>query len=446
MVGLNLGPTNGAETETEAQEVKPEVQDVEPDIVLTLNGGKKEMDSATIPVQWWLSEEVIEQNPQHIIFFEQNESEKNDIHTNNHDGRRYACRVEDAVKYLQMLSPGYHRLMVVVVGGSSNDNALEEVENLLNDEHYSCKDYTYSLSWSDVERGKKPREDAQIIAATIEEFEVPEELFAKKPETKRGKAMWWWANFFFNKNPRDECAYRKRKIVAFTIQPFLATIVFFIAFGIGGTIFALYVLLASLALLFVGYRPRPILREMWRAFTFQREPEWDVRKFDQWDTHGPVYRLWSISEDGKEIYMPITPLVVTIYTSGIAMILAGLYYLLRSASVDFWLIILITAVALTAATFAFRLIAKCLSAVYAKSKERRRIERQLTEDVEAIQRTNEQEARRQWLIENFELSKQTDVVRLDQLPVPPTFSGKVAQKFRVSYWALKAKVCKPFAK
>jgi len=69
-------------------------------IDVTLNGGKKEMNSATIPIEWWLSKEVIETDPHYIIFFEQNQGEKNHGYRNGECGRRYACKVTDAFKYI----------------------------------------------------------------------------------------------------------------------------------------------------------------------------------------------------------------------------------------------------------------------------------------------------------------------------------------------------------
>jgi len=37
-------------------------------------------------------------------------------------------------------------------------------------------------------------------------------------------------------------------------------------------------------------------------------------------------------------------------------------------------------------------------------------------------------------------------VDLKKLPKPLTTEKKIVQKFRVSYWALKAEICKPFSK
>jgi len=50
------------------------------------------------------------------------------------------------------------------------------------------------------------------------------------------------------------------------------------------------------------------------------------------------------------------------------------------------------------------------------------------------------------MLRNFDLSKKTGEVYLDRIPTPPDLQSKVIQKFRINYWTLKAKVCKPFSK
>jgi hypothetical protein len=51
-----------------------------------------------------------------------------------------------------------------------------------------------------------------------------------------------------------------------------------------------------------------------------------------------------------------------------------------------------------------------------------------------------------WLLKNFELSNKTDEIYFDRLPTPLTFRQRAIQKFRVSFWTLKAKICKPYPK
>lgn len=414
------------------------MDEIKSGIAITLNGGKKEMDSATIPVEWWLSEEVINKGPKYIVFFEQNKSEKDDEWESSMRGRRYACKVTDAIKYIQLFSPGYHRLMAVVICGENDEIAYRIAGNYLNrNGMYNVANYIFPLRWSEIENGEHP---IDTTAATIEEFEVPEELFAKKPETKLSKIVWWWTNFCHKSTPRDQCQYRRRKIWAFTVQvPIIAAC--FVILSVITCIHCLYTTLAYLAVLFVGYRPLPLLELLWDAITFKRFPSSKLRRFDRWDTERKsIYKLWSI-KNGKAVYMPVTPLMVVMCTLTTLTFLAGLYLFLSIIGIKswIWLLIILAVIAIISA-----IIVRIETAPELKEKRKKKSEEIIRKRISA--RKVLQEKQRKWLLENFELSKKTDTVRLDQLPVPQTATGKIVQKFKVSYWALKARVCKPFAK
>ena len=408
-------------------------------ISVVLNGGKKEMNSATIPIEWWFSKEIIEKDPKYIVFFEQDEDGKKNKYNSNEHGRRYACEVLDAFKYLQLFSPGYHRIMVIVVTGETDEKALGVVKQLL--KRKDLYRYDVSLDWKKAEHNNPPSDDAGLIASTVEEFEVPQGLFAHRPETKLGKAIWKWANLWFNYDPRDECDYRKRRIMAFTLQPPLMAFWYFIKYAIGGSIYSLYVFLASIVILFVGYRPRPILNEMWKAFTFKRYAELDVRRYcyDDLPCGESLYRLWSIKkircEGGfKEVekYMPITPWQVTLIVGAIM----GIHYF------KMWIIF-----GVLSATVAFIvLVAHIFSRYLDRTTPGRREKRRLKATEKRKRQEIDRELIRKWMLRNFDLSKKTGEVYLDRIPTPPDLQSKVIQKFRINYWTLKAKVCKPFSK
>ena len=403
--------------------------DTKTGIEVILNGGKEEMNSATIPIEWWFSKEVIDREPKYILIFEQSKEEKErDFGKNDSYGRRYICKVSDAIKFLQIFSPGYHRVMVVVLGGSS---AEYDAKHYLGHNDYDY--YRTSINWENA-KDNTLKNMRSIMGSTVEEFEVPEELFGKKPKTKLGKLMWKWANLWFKKNPRDECEYRKRKIVAFTIQPPLTILWWLIKYGIGGILNALYVLLASLVILFVGFRPKPILKEMWQAFIFQRDAEWDVKRFEDWQTErDTAYRLWSRKETKDKDdklkyeykYMPITPLYVAL---GLSIIGCLIYVVsINVLSLAALLVIIVTTTVLVYLSILTYKKVKSAISTEAKRKEENRRKRF-----------------KDWLLKNFELSNKTDEIYFDRLPTPLTFRQRAIQKFRVSFWTLKAKVCKPY--
>ena len=73
---------------------------VDPDIKVVLNGGKREMDAATIPIQWFFSKEVIEKKPEYLLFFEQNKKEVEEGLASAREGHRYVCRVSEGTKFI----------------------------------------------------------------------------------------------------------------------------------------------------------------------------------------------------------------------------------------------------------------------------------------------------------------------------------------------------------
>ena len=51
-----------------------------------------------------------------------------------------------------------------------------------------------------------------------------------------------------------------------------------------------------------------------------------------------------------------------------------------------------------------------------------------------------------WLAKNYSLGQKTEKVNLLNLPVPLAKKERVAQVFRVSFWALKAKIYRPYSR
>ncbi len=87
----------------------------------------------------------------------------------------------------------------------------------------------------------------ELLGSGCVEVDVPEELFAKKPWD------WEWTNDYFDSLPSDQCAFRKRRLFAFTIQPIFVGVKY--AFiGIGAVVSWFLSLCAAILLLSVGIR------------------------------------------------------------------------------------------------------------------------------------------------------------------------------------------------
>ncbi|MEW6617633.1 MAG: hypothetical protein AB1333_04435 [Patescibacteria group bacterium] len=196
-----------------------------PNIRLVVNGGSTVLDSATIPVEWHLSDELISKNPQYVVICD---------HENTLDyfkerrglscGNRYFCKVTDLVKYLQLFTSGKHHLVIMVFYGC---DAEAEAQKYLRRNKDSAG-WRETVWYTDVE-GKS----SYGKETTVFEFEVPKELFAQKPETGFSALIWKWTNGWYSEKPIDECEYRKRKIFAFTIKPPLFLLFYSVVFVIG---------------------------------------------------------------------------------------------------------------------------------------------------------------------------------------------------------------------
>lgn len=435
-----------------------------PRVEIVLNGGKNELDSATVPIRWWFSDEAIEKEPEYLIFYEQNAKEiGDDNYYSGIKGRRYVCKVSDGVKFLQILSPGHHRLMVVAVGGRDAERAIKRC---------MCKDGRYhfesSMDFEKAESNLDLLPGYAFIASTVLEFEVPAEFFAKKPETRFSKAVWNWAHLFTKDMPIDQCHYRKQLIFAFTIQPFLVLLKY-LADAIAGSLYASYVLLASLAVLFIGYRPRPIFSEMWSAFLLRRVKEWEVRRYkygSYWSIpeylrEKSIYRLWSCkkSEDGAGytyLYIPflLTPVFLTLIAGFVFLMINSAPRLNSVASfswsdffLSFFLYFVLPVTIVWLITYCIMLPGNKAKRQEAKLEKSRHREERVHEQQAEIVRAEKIRAqqRREWFSENFGVSKRVEKVVLSEVPISPSFSGKVVQKFYIGFWAAKSKVCKPFA-
>lgn len=401
--------------------VSPALKAVSVGMEVVLNGGKEEMNSATIPVQWVFSDETIAKSPKYLLFFEQTEDESS-RHQAADYGRRYVCKVSEGVKFMPVFRPGHHRMAVLALAGS--DETVEEaVKSLLKKDR--TDDYSRSISWTHLEEGLIPSEMNYIVAAaTVVNFRVPEELFAEKPRTRLENVVWTWANLWQDNPPVDECDYRKRKIFAFTLQP--------VVFVVMAILAASYVFLASIAVFFCGYRPKNIFHEVWSALKLQRF-EFEVREYND-------YRVWEMELYGHVTkHMPVTGIELSLFV----LFLAG--FSLIDFSGEWWRVVLTVVIVLCLAFFLAFIVVLWLKRLPVSPEKKAEEEERLRQRrLEREKLYNERY--QQWLARNFKLACKPSEVDLNNLPHPLTAGGRVVQNFKVSFWVLKAWVCKPYSK
>ena len=131
-------------------------------------------------------------------------------------GARRLIPLKEAMAFLAFYHPGLHRIWATIVWESNGD--VKRLKRL-----FLAKngiDYCQMLLGSSGKLYAGPFfSDCNAVVRTlgkgILDVDIDERFFAKEPP----QWLWRWANFWFETKPRDECQFRKRCILAFTLQP-----------------------------------------------------------------------------------------------------------------------------------------------------------------------------------------------------------------------------------
>lgn len=451
-------------------------------ITLVLNGGSDEMDNSTIPVKWFFSKELAEKCPRYLVFVDQNESE-----FGIHDcGRRFIVKVEDSVEFVQFHRSGLHRLIV-----------LAFVNHAVALEYLKKNSRTSFENWINADLVLKDGKIDGCLSATLVEFVVPKELFAQPPKSKIGLLLFRYLQWP-RKNVVDECDTRRQ--VIFALPKLLVFIPWQVLKMIIFLLYVVYMLVAPPILFLFGRSPIHII-EWWGNIKDSIRCIWDfeldVRAKGSRNKYLYLYRGYSknkyYSEGKRMFFAPIILLLgvstlifaltllphlfaddggrisllypdlafLTFFVScavsprfiknkeersavilSMVFIFLGLVWLLSlifiiihgfqgtpsSVGVPFVIISLILLIAI-----AFI----CVFAVKGKieaGKEKKK-------EIKEIQEEDEQTRYKKYLLLNY--TKPEAKVNLKNLP--ETFEGsEIIKKFRVSFWTLKAKICRPY--
>lgn len=343
-----------------------ETKDKKPGLEVVLNGGQKEMDSATIPIQWFFSDEIIEKNPRYVLIIEQDKRETEDGNRSC-NGRRYVCKVSDGVTFIPFFSPGYHRITILVFGKTDvwSEDYLKRVPALFSERDKFRPFYFRGVFFDETKDCLTCLHYPYgATTGTVIEIEIPEELFAKKPKKGLAKAVWKWTNWLYETEPINECHYRRRKMLAFTLQLPLGLVYLFCVF--------IYLLFKGLILVL-----NPLAVILLRYL--KRVEEMRERKRQERSERGG--KRWEKRQEKEE------------------------------------------------------------------ERRNKRAEKAMAKlrKTEALQEA-ERERCKKWLVNNLHITRKPERVDLGNLPKPDTTTGRMVQKFRVSYWSLIAKVCRPYGK
>lgn len=258
-------------------------------------------------------------------------------------------------------------------------------------------------------------------------------------------------------DPVDECSYRRRAIYAFTLKPIfmliLVTIALVVRYG-AAVIASLWLIMAKLTVFILGWRPEPIFKDFGRIWNIKTESPCEI----DWDiTTGDNYGVWDYQ---KGQFYPVTGGAIILSTLAISMLLvlcATLSEILCNAELKHelapWafsaiLLGVLTLIAFWALSSWTKLqwIRTCRDACKAwyvkkwpkKSPQITPVPVKVEEKKELLKPTYYFE----WLKSSLNADQLPK--RVDLAKVPTAFKQPTIHKFRLSFNAMKAKVCKPF--
>ncbi len=258
---------------------------------------------------------------------------------------------------------------------------------------------------------------------------VDPRFFAKKPWRLED----WWVNLWFETPPRDQCHFRKRRLVAYTIQPPVMAVVFAIMFSMKTAIF--------LFRLMLGMR-----FNNWRVLIL-------VHRYGTRDLWGPTF--WSggsffFTDENGKIRYPIwwiwCPAVLMVLLGGV--FLMSLFKPSMLVNNEVFVPLLLYAFALGVCLSIFVLIAHVLlkGAIAVAPYVGNVLEDQLEKLAQRRREAEEAAERLRPIL--LEKSYSSFVCPADEEPAEVSVRTLPRQQrtAKLYFQALKARVCRPYAR
>lgn len=474
----------------------------ETSIGVVLNGGSNILDNATVPIMFGFNQEIIEQAPTHVLvldFSEKEQSEAEEGHSYN--AKRRIIDLRQPVNFIEFLSSGKHQLLFWFLK-FNNESQVAQFEKHILSRTYSAYELTIALQ--DPKTFIDRKSQAEYICSAEKMVEIPKIFFAQKPQSQIGKIVYKWSNRWYKTKPIDQCDYRRRRILAFTLQP-LAELLHFLLRLLIVSLMSVIHLVVSFLVLFIGgtnssdlftFFPNVWFRFLlayprvnWREFfsdnlgdTFNscyykyRQINLGRKEIKIWFTPFQVLSLLffqflflsivsapRLFYGGKETTLAIIFLIISFtlvnlllstdkdksysnsdlkvrrilsileLTVNIAALSVLLIKIIGRLSGHLWLSCGVAIIMVILIIWAIKLLKIKNAKTDSKKTER-----------QANKEEMERKAYLEYLKASYDLSKLPGAINLKN--VPGAYSGfdKFAQKFKVSYWGAKAKVCKPF--
>lgn len=170
--------------------------------------------NGTIAVTWCVSHETLDllagqdvKDPQVMIVV----SPEGDNYTKSKEYRK-VVPLKDLMTYIEFRVPGKNRISAVV----SYKTKKEAKEKYLIKDYGEFVSTVLNYEGDDYASWLKGEDQVHMLSAPIS-VNVPRECFASEPPA-------WekvWVNHFFRHKPIDQCNYRRRRLFAYLVQPFI---------------------------------------------------------------------------------------------------------------------------------------------------------------------------------------------------------------------------------
>ena len=409
-------------TETHKAGIEPEIH---------LYAGQTTGGEAVIPLRWCICQSLFEKlkaegaKKPHLFLVGVDPYEKES---------RKLLPLDQAMEYVTFYRPGGHKLFAKVVW--DEDGRLGRLRKALlgveQSGQYTTNVVRYDLHTQKVTLFESFGEVCQ--QGPIEPLltvNVAPEFFAKKPPEWLRR----WTNWWFETGPRDQCQFRRRCILAFTIQPPIALIWF-----IG--LFLVRLTIASFLFFFLGFRginfkPVVFLRK------YSNEDIWTEN--DEYVRWGAV-SFFTTDKVGKE--RPAFIQILTPFFPVAVFLLQAIFKLCRENS-DSWLEIGVIAISVWLGTVALFATCHFIWKPIAKKREAVRLAEaadSAAQERKWLAKREREEALKRALEARF--ARQYQEMVCPGVPLKASIEALPSSRrtIHLRFHALKQRVCRPFAR
>lgn len=174
-----------------------------------------DVQSACVPITWCIDKEWLKDNgTDHDILFGT---------APFGDGKKAEWRgrgkITDLVKYVTFLRPGKSRIFVIIPD-QYYSRFIRDWESRSNG-NWKDEIVSYTESAPEIINDFYWRQTGKVGFIDVE---LPEDVFASEPPAWEKR----WVNFFFSSPAKDQCDFRKRRLLAYSVQPVLILLMFIV--------------------------------------------------------------------------------------------------------------------------------------------------------------------------------------------------------------------------